>query len=238
MNTTVNSPFMGLFNVRPGTTDAYAIGMIDESLGDMVQLLESPMPTTSPRRILDIGGFIGTTSRAFKHLHPNAEIVAIEAHDQTFELLYSNSMNGSAYKAIHAGVVGRSVGSVWSASPNPEQNDVNYTSFTPVKGSNTTFVQVQALRIQDVLDLVEWGTVDFVKIDIEGGEYDLFTENPTAWLDRVNNEIHIEFHKTDECHAEWSHAVAELTSAGFVCTQTVKLYGLENFIGTRWLRQK
>lgn len=238
MNTTVNSPFMGTFNVRVGTTDTYAIGMIDESLGDKEQLLESPMPTTSPRRILDIGGFIGTTSRAFKHLHPGAEIVAVEAHDQTFELLRSNSMDGSAYKAIHAGVVGRSVGSVWSASSNPEQNDVNYTSFTPVDGSNTTSVQVQALRIQDVLDLVEWDTVDFVKIDIEGGEYDLFTENPAIWLERVNDEIHIEFHKTDECRAGWKHAVAELTSAGFVCTQTIKLYGLENYIGTRWLRQK
>lgn len=238
MNTTVNSPFMGLFNVRPGTTDTYAIGMIDESLGDMEQLLESPMPTTSPRRILDIGGFIGTTSRAFKHLHPDADIVAVEAHDQTFELLCSNSMDGSAYKAIHAGVVGRSIGSVWSASPNPGQNDVNYTSLTPVEGSNTTSVQVKALRIQDVLELVEWDTVDFIKIDIEGGEYDLFTENPAVWLGRVNNEIHIEFHKTDECHAGWNNAVAELISAGFVCTQTVKLYGLENFIGTRWLRQK
>ena len=238
MNATVNSPFMGLFNVRPGTTDTYAIGMIDESLADRDQLLESPMPTTSPRRILDIGGFIGTTSRAFKHLHPDAEIVAVEAHDQTFELLCSNSMDGSAYKAIHAGVVGRSVGSVWSASFNPEQNDMNYTSFTPVEGSSAISVQVQALRIQDVLDLVEWDTVDFVKIDIECGEYDLFTENPAAWLGRVNNEIHIEFHKTDEYHAGWSHAIAELTGAGFVCVQTVKLYGLENFIGTRWLRQK
>lgn len=237
MSTTVTSPFMGVFNVRPGTTDAYAIGMIDESLGDEQQLLESPMPTCSPRRILDIGGFIGTTARAFNHLHPDAEIVAVEAHDQTFELLRSNSLNGSAYKAIHAGVVGREVGSVWSASPKPGQNDVNYTSLTPVEGAEANAVEVKALRMQDVLDLANWETVDFVKIDIEGGEYDLFAENPAAWLNRINNEIHIEFHKTDEFNAEWAHAVAQLTSAGFVCTQTVKLYGLDNYIGTRWLRQ-
>jgi hypothetical protein len=55
--------------------------------------------------------------------------------------------------------------------------------------------------------------VDLLKIDIEGGERELFSKNAEAWLPAIKN-IAIEFHG-DDCEEAFSRAMKEYDYVGF-----------------------
>ena len=144
-----------------------------------------------PVRVLDIGGHVGTFSCRLAQLHPRAAIQVFEPSPTTVRYLRRNvDRNGFAdrvtvYEQALAATTGYAV-----FDDNGAGSGLNgllaagHRSGTPTK--------VEALAFDDAVALLD-APVDVVKIDCEGGEYDLvLASSADAWADvqRVVIEYH------------------------------------------------
>lgn len=134
-----------------------------------------------PRAIVDLGANIGLTSLYYGAKYPGASIVAVEADPHNADLARRNLALLSA-QVVEAAV-----------APQPGK-----ISFKSSAESNLGHIdpsgdlEVVAITMDEVLDLLPRGRADLVKMDIEGGEERLFSAN-CSWLDRVDAII-IEMH--------------------------------------------
>lgn len=101
-------------------------------------------------------------------------------------------------------------------------NDSNHVSATSKKQSHTgsKVIQVNMTTLKDLFKILNANQIDLLKVDIEGSEYDLFSDR--SFLENLNkvNILCIEFHH------RWKHfgahstndVVSKLTDLGFTCT--------------------
>lgn len=132
----------------------------------------------APRRIVDLGANVGASVLFFRRRWPEAEIVAVEASPRLADVLEGN-VRGLRVE-VHRAAVSAGDGTVtfyeheqsWAGS---------------VAGGDGVAVTVPALPLDALLDR----PADLVKVDIEGGEFDVL---PAATrLDRVRavvGEVH------------------------------------------------
>lgn len=180
-------------------------------------------PAKDVRVIVDLGAYVGYASRYFLHTYPEANIIAVEPHRESYELARRNL---EPYKKrvmlVH--------GAIWSHACNlavvtGEYRDGRHwsTQTLPPTGANIMDVEgteQNVVRALAMHELVPPGLqIDLLKIDVEGAEEQLFKAN-TAWLDRVRNivmEIHEPaYFKTilraiSEYHVDDVYSVGELT---------------------------
>ncbi|KQQ26421.1 hypothetical protein ASF53_21040 [Methylobacterium sp. Leaf123] len=119
----------------------------------------------------------------WRKMFPLARIVAIEAAADNFEALKKNTRGDSAIKCVHA--------AVWSHKTtvkldNPADDmwafrfSEQSTPSSEVASGLTNTVTIPEI----VEEEAAWESLLLVKIDIEGGERQLFSEN-TEWIGRV-----------------------------------------------------
>ena len=109
-------------------------------------------------------------------------------------------------------------------------------------GSSEAKETVEMLTLADVVSKFNLDRIDFMKIDCEGAEYEIFKSAPASILDRITT-ISMEFHdlKSGKHNANW--LAARLSRAGFEirkfeysATGIGKNYG--NLIATKLLNQR
>lgn len=130
------------------------------------------------RTVMDCGANIGDETLRFFFHHPHAEITAVEADPDNFQILRENCRFSSRLKAIH--------GAAWredtelriarSEHGNPEASRV-------IKADGGA--PVNAYSIESIMRMRGWRTVDILKFDIEGAEHSVFS-GATDWLASVN----------------------------------------------------
>jgi FkbM family methyltransferase len=130
-------------------------------------------------RILDLGANIGMASVYLHRLFPEAEFACIEPSPQNTPLLkQALALNGIRGRVFEA-AVGDEEGTVdlhLSAAP-------DCTSIYP--GQDVLdVVRVPQVSVPHVLREMGWDSLDVVKIDIEGAEKMVFTQN-NSWLHNV-----------------------------------------------------
>lgn len=83
---------------------------------------------------------------------------------------------------------------------------------------DVTTVEVRATTLESFLSAHDVGTVDLLKVDIEGAEFELFDNAPDALLERLA-QITIEFHdfKNAALTPEVNRIKARLRALDFVC---------------------
>lgn len=64
------------------------------------------------------------------------------------------------------------------------------------KIGSTIGVEVQGFTIEEIMKHFALHTIDFLKVDIEGAEYDLFEKTPLEILKKVNR-IGMEYHSNE-----------------------------------------
>ena len=133
----------------------------------------------TPRSILDAGANIGAASLALGSRFPAASILAVEPEHSNFKLLSKNARawgNGSNITLIE--------GAVWheSGSLNLQDPAHGKWGFRVSAGGGGT--SVPAFSIDDLARRAGVEAFDLVKIDIEGGELELFSQN-TDWVDKT-----------------------------------------------------
>jgi len=144
-----------------------------------------------PKRVLDIGGHIGTFANRMAQLYPHATVESFEPSPVTAEFLRRNAAaNGFADRitVTQAAVAATSGSAVFD--DNGAGSGLNgLAALGHASGTATT---VPAVTFDEIV-AAGAHSVDVVKIDCEGGEYDLVHGSEPASWDAVARVV-IEHH--------------------------------------------
>jgi FkbM family methyltransferase len=160
---------------------------------------------TDTPRIIDCGANIGLSIIYFKILYKQAYIEAFEPDERNFELLSKNcNSNQLQLVTLHQAAVWTYNGTISFAANESEASHISEN----VVSSN---VEVRCVSLKDVLQ--KYSKVDFLKIDIEGAEWNVI-QNISNELNKVEH-LFLEYHgKTIETQ-KLSDLLNILKNSGF-----------------------
>ena len=152
--------------------------------------------------IIDCGANIGLSLIYLKNNFPDAEILAFEPDDLNFKLLSKNvEARGYSNITLRKEAVWIENAQVYFSSKGTTDSSISPT------GTNSD--SVQAVRLKDLLIR----KVDFLKIDIEGAEYEVLRDISEK-LDFVEN-LFIEYHGNFSENVQLNHMLEILLDSGF-----------------------
>jgi FkbM family methyltransferase len=152
-------------------------GVVSHFYHPMFRILDSPDHPI--RYIVDAGANIGDETIRFSHFFPQAEVVAIEASSENFEMLQKNIRGRNNVTGLHAGL--------WPVQANLEViPSESMEAFRVVEIDHPTGDSIQGVSVDSILQKMGWDRIDVLKLDIEGAEYELFDRNVDGWIDRVS----------------------------------------------------
>jgi FkbM family methyltransferase len=167
--------------MRTGTSDRSAFNEVI-----VKRWYDHPFPG-EPRFIIDAGANVGYASVRFAELYPNADIVAIEPDGENFAMLQQNVAPYPRVRGLRCGLWPRSSELVIE---NPEAKPWAFRVREAREGERG----FPAVGIAELLAEHPSRTLDLLKLDIEGAELELFSdEGCHAWLARTNM-IFVELH--------------------------------------------
>ena len=154
--------------------------------------------------ILDCGANIGLSCLYFKSLYPKSKITAFEADKNIAGILSTNlrKNNINDVKIVDS--------AVWVHN-NGIEFSIDGADGGSIQGSENK-TKVNSLRLKDILE-DEYGKIDFLKIDIEGAEYEVIKDCKKS-LNNVNN-IFIEYHSWNNSPQKLSEILAVLEQNNF-----------------------
>ena len=153
-----------------------------------------------PVQVLDVGGHIGTFSCRLTQLHPKASVTTYEPSTVSADYLRRNLAQNNVADRVQVveSALAAETGTV-VFSDNGSGSGLN--SLTSGHGSEGVETEVPAVSFDDAVASAP-APVDVVKIDCEGGEYDLVLgSSPESWasVQRVVIEFHpVPGHTWDE----------------------------------------
>jgi len=148
----------------------------------------SPDSLPNPvRSIMDLGSNIGFSLVYFASQFPEAQIVGLEPDSANYKLLKSNTKSISNLNLIRGGAWKK------SCSLEIENPGARPDSYRLCECAPNTPGSVSAFSIPELLELHQLKEIDLLKVDIEGAEVQLFSEECEKWLPKVHTLI-IELH--------------------------------------------
>jgi FkbM family methyltransferase len=179
--------------VPPGGSGALVLtaGTVDIGIWDEVFINEdwnvsAYLPADRSPVVVDAGANIGLTAAYLAEAYPGARIFAIEPEEENFERLVSNTRRHPAIVPLR--------GALWHcANTLSLEGGESSVSFRCVESSVNAQVQVQGFSIPDLMARYALAEIDFLKMDVEGAELEIFMAD-TSWLPSVR-VIGIEFHE-------------------------------------------
>lgn len=148
--------------------------------------------SAKPTVLIDIGSNIGLSSLSLIQKFPSIKtVVGIEAESLNFEILKENfKLWGAQYQDITfvpKNMIASSESDV-SHTITKLSDDANLTASGTFRfernNASETGVKVKSIAVQNLLKEYSSEQLAIVKIDIEGGEYELFEKN-CDWLNQV-----------------------------------------------------
>ena len=165
----------------------------------------------SPKWIIDGGANIGLAAVYFLERYPTASVISIEPFAGTAELCRRNLAPYGSRAIVREAAIWPDEGSVCLDQRQQEwENRVRMAS----AGEAGT---VKALTVGALIE-ESGGSVDLLKLDVEGSEREIFGAGAQQWLPRVRNIV-IELHGED-CKERFFSAMAgysyEVSNRDFV----------------------
>ena len=135
--------------------------------------------------ILDCGSNIGLSVLYFKTIYPNAKVWAFEPDRTNFELLKQNIASNNLQNVIaEPAAVWITDGQISFSGNGSEASRIDESN------SNASNKAVPCIRLKNLL--LQFEQIDFLKMDIEGGEYKVITDC-AAEMHRVDH-FFLEYH--------------------------------------------
>jgi FkbM family methyltransferase len=159
-------------------------------------------PIQQVNTILDLGANVGYVAADFATRFPTARITAVEMDAENYELLVRNTSE-LGVDTVHA--------AVWT-----HEDGVSYDATLDADAfaaASTETPTVRSVRVDTLISQLG-GSVDYVKMDIEGGESELITADAT-WLNSVSC-LKVELHVPDD---ECARIASVLEGRGFCVTR-------------------
>lgn len=155
--------------IRKGTPD---LNVALDCLEGEFDLLKYLFSKNYDGVIIDAGGYIGTAAIALKDLFPNSKIIIIEPSLKNIEILKVNVQHLTNVKIVYGALVGRKMDKV--KLKDRGTGEWGYTAIDhPLdKIDAPTLQEAPAFTISQLG--VSLANVGILKLDIEGGEMDLF----------------------------------------------------------------
>ena len=143
---------------------------------------------TDPKVIIDAGANIGMATLFFSLHYPQAKIVAIEPEPSNFALLRQNCSALRNVTLVHA--------ALWPTEQALviQDSQAEKWAFSVKVGESAADLDaVKSVTVPGLLDELEIGHIDILKLDVEGAERELFNRGAESWLGAVGLII-IELH--------------------------------------------
>lgn len=182
--------------IRKGTPD---LSVARTCFGGEFEVLRGLKLAEYSGVIVDAGGYIGTSAIALAELYPAARILVIEPSRDNLEILRHNIRPYPKVEVIHGALVAKQTGTVQLRN-----RGTGEWGFT-VAARPLDNPEADVLEDTPAVTLATLGVdpdeIGLLKLDIEGGERDLF-ENDAATLDSIDH-IFVELHDriVDGCKA-------------------------------------
>lgn len=174
--------------LRSGTSDADVFHQIY-----VYKHYNLPYKNIHPKIILDLGANIGLSARYFASRFPDAKIIALEPESSNFEMLCKNTEKYPNIFPVQAGVYHSdswlNVESVY---------DQSHWAFSVRETANPDENSVKGRSVRSLMEEFKIEYIDILKVDIEGSEIELFSQNYEEWLsatDMVIIELHDGYRK-------------------------------------------
>jgi FkbM family methyltransferase len=182
-----------------------------------------------PIQVIDIGGHVGTFSCRITHLHPQASVMAFEPSPTTAAYLRRNvAQNRVADRVdVHERALAAVSGSAVFSDNGAGSGLNGLRSADHDTGVDTA---VETISFDDVVAAAP-APVDVVKIDCEGGEYDLVLGSSPASWSSVQRVV-IEYHPV--AGHSWDELARFFAAVGLVVQQIGTLGGY----GAVWLSRE
>ena len=146
-----------------------------------------------PKVIFDIGGNIGITSIYLASLFPEALIYTFEPLQENFEILKKNTIQFKNIEVFNFGL-GAKNGSFKLYLSDDKENYGGVSFYSEVEGNmSEPYTECEVKNVNDVIQDLGITSVDLIKIDTEGAEYDILTSfkheflKKTSW---ITGELH------------------------------------------------
>lgn len=158
--------------------------------------------------IIDAGANIGAFSLFQAARSPKISIVAVEPFPETFQRLKNAIEQNNRCQQIHP--MHAAVTSQKGITKFDGRSDAHSYCRRIVAETDKDAIEVPTVSLADILDNMDWREVDYLKMDIEGGEYDALLNIDPKSLRRCK-AIGLEYHDSKK----YPMLEAGLRGAGF-----------------------
>lgn len=180
--------------------------------------LENKPYLSNPAFVVDGGANIGCTAALYANWWPDSKIVSVEADKENYELTLINTKNYKNISVIHGGL--------WNKTADLKIEAGQEDGFVVREISVTDMVApenvTKGISLGDLMKRYEAKGIDFLKLNVEGSEKEIFSSDFEPWLG-VTRAMLIELHdgKNAGCSAvvfntlaKYDFAVAETANYG------------------------
>ncbi|MCA9946145.1 MAG: FkbM family methyltransferase [Anaerolineales bacterium] len=153
-------------------------------------------------QVIDIGAGLGDFVLSVAHSRPNCQIWAFEPFPESFQLLEENvALNRIAEQVVaRQTAVSGQTGSMKMALTGAAVQHITYAEETAVVQHQAPTIEVKSQSLDDLFVQESLAQCDFLKIDCEGGEFDILLNASPQTLAKIRH-ICLEYHDNATPHA-------------------------------------
>ena len=165
----------------------------------------SPLHLGARPVIVDLGSNIGLTLIDFKIAYPECRLVGVELDPDNFTVLQENTQSISNCQTINAGI--------WKENGSIFYENLDAQSFKIVEKEGKNTKLMRSITMNTLFNEQNIDRVDYLKMDIEGAEYAVMSEN-LDWLQKVRM-LNIEYHPSQQFVDGYTFLKTILEANGF-----------------------
>jgi FkbM family methyltransferase len=136
-------------------------------------IMPPTLPAFYPKVIYDLGANVGVSSLYFASLYPKASIYGFEPLPENVEVCLLNYRGISNQSRIFPWAVGAITGQATFACKNDSRGGRLESTHQDPNLQTTSQIQVKIISVADLIDQEGLPPPDFLKIDVEGAEFDV-----------------------------------------------------------------